>query len=187
MADIDTMVALQRAAPIAVGFEREGLILQVEQQIGIAKLRIYGNEPNGRFQRIVGHTPPRMREQAKRMNLSFAWLAPGEWLATGPEAEIAALVVRAEAKGGDEALTTDFTHARTAFLLSGSNARGALAAHCPLDLWPDIFPVNAVARSLLGDTGMFIARLADESDGPHFRIIVDQTMAAYAARMLAGA
>lgn len=187
MADLDRMTMLQRAAPIPVGRERAGLSLQVEQGLGIARLRIYGPDAEARFRTIVGLAPPRIREQAHKKGLTLAWLAPGEWLVTGVETDISAWVVRVGDRGGDEVLVTDVSHARTAFLLGGANARAALAAHCPLDLWPDVFPVNAVARSLLGDTGLFIARLADGEDGPRFRIMVDQTMALYAVRLLVGA
>ena len=187
MADSHVTTSLRRTAPIAPNVDRPGLSLHVELGLGVAKLRIYGPDADARFSAILGIAPPSAREQADASGLTIAWLAPGEWMATGPEAEVADWVARLDNAGDEDALAIDFTHARTAFVLAGTAARAAIASHCPLDLWPDVFPVSAVARSLLGDTGMFIARLADNEDGPRFRIIVDQTMAAYAARMLAGA
>src|SRR6185437_4767313 len=94
---------------------------------------------------------------------------------------------RLNADGGDSVLAVDLTHGRTAFLLSGANARAALNTHSPLDLRAESFPVGATARTLLGDTGMFIARLPDVPGGPSFQVIVDQTMAPYAARLLTAA
>lgn len=178
---------LTRAAPPVADLERPGLMLRVRHDLGIGKLRVAPSDADASFQRIAGFAPPPVGRQVERDTLTFGWMAPGEWLVTGPEPAVATWVTEATEKGADEVLAIDFTHARVAFELSGNNTRAALAAHCPLDLWPDAFPVNAVARSLLGETVMSIARLADNEDGARFRIIVDQTMAPYARRLFAGA
>lgn len=185
MAESDSATMLRRAAPAVADRVRPGLSFRVEQGLGIAKLRLFGAEAGTRFQAVVGIAPPRACTQSKDLDLTFAWLAPGEWLVTGPEGAVAAWVEQTAARDADDLLAIDCSHARIAFLLEGSNARAALASHCPLDLWPEVFPVDAVARSMLGDTGMFIARLADAGDAPSFRIIVDQAMAAYAGRLFA--
>lgn len=185
MAESNPAIMLHRAAPSVADIVRPGLSFRVEPDLGIAKLRIFGREADTRFRDVAGITPPRALTQVEDRALTFAWLAPGEWLVTGPETAVAAWVEDAMAPGADDLLAIDFTHARTAFLLEGEKARAALAAHCPLDLWPDAFPVSAAARSLLGDTGLFIARLADADGAPRFRVIVDQTMAAYAGRLFA--
>ena len=117
--------------------------------------------------------------------IAVSWLAPDEWLLTGPEGAVLAALERAE-NAGDSALATDLSHARASFQLSGAGARDRLAAQTPLDISDAAMPVGRVARTPLGDTGMFLARLPDTAGQPTFRIIVDQTMAAYAVRMLAG-
>lgn len=187
MAESNPATMLRRAAPDVADIVRPGLSFRIEPELGIAKLRIFGGEAEARFRDVAGIAPPRALTQVEDRGLTFAWLAPGEWLVTGPEAAVAAWVAEVMAPGADDLLAIDFSHARAAFLLEGANARAALAAHCPLDLWPDAFPVGAVARSLLGDAGLFIARLADAEGTPRFRIIVDQTMAAYAGRLFARA
>ncbi|NIJ35638.1 sarcosine oxidase subunit gamma [Sphingopyxis panaciterrae] len=187
MADSNPTALLRRTGPDVADIVRPGLSVRTETGLGIAKLRIFGRAADARFQEIAGIAPPLPCREIGSGDLAFAWLAPGEWLITGAEAAVAAWVERATALGADDLLAIDFSHARTAFLLEGESARAALAAHCPLDLWPDAFPAGAAARSLLGDTGLFIARLADTGDAPRFRIIVDQTMAAYAGRLFARA
>lgn len=177
---------LQRAPSSAAEIARPGLTLKVERTIGIAKLQLLGRELEQRFAQISGVTAPATGAQVEESGLTVAWLAPGEWLLVGAELLVAACLLAIEERSCGEAFAADITHARTSFLLSGANARGALAAHCPLDFWPSAFPVNAAARTLLGDTGMFIARLEDAVESPRFRIIVDQTMGSYAARMIAG-
>lgn len=186
MADIQAATSLRRAEPEDREVTRPGLRIHIERDLGVAKLRIYGSEADARFSTIADTAPPSPREQIVTTGLTLAWLAPGEWMATGPELQIAEWVLRIAVAGDEDALAVDITHARTAFVVAGAEARSAIAAHCPLDLCPELFGVNSVARSLLGETGMFIARLTDGEDGARFRIIVDQTMAAYAARMLAG-
>jgi sarcosine oxidase subunit gamma len=186
MADAQAATLLRRAEPEALEVTRPELSVQVERDLGIAKLRVHGAGADTRFAMIVGTAPPAPCEQISAADLTLAWLAPGEWMATGPEPRIAEWVSRIANAGDEDALAVDITHARTAFVVAGTQARSAISAHCPLDLWPEVFGVHSVGRSLLGETGTFIARLTDGEDGARFRIVVDQTMAAYAARMLAG-
>jgi sarcosine oxidase subunit gamma len=161
---------------------------KIEHDLGIAKLQLLGRkQADDLLVQLVGGPAPDVGRQRESDGLTIAWLAPGEWLLLGREPIVASHARALALTGGNDALVVDLTHARTAFLLSGTAVRAVLAAHCPLDLWPDSFPENAAARSLLGDAGMFISRLTDGRDGrPTFRIILDQTMAPYAARMLGG-
>lgn len=187
MADSNPTILLHRASADVADIVRPDLSVRIDAGLGIAKLRIFGRAADARFGDIAGVAPPLPCREIESGALAFAWLAPGEWLITGLEAAVMAWIERTTALGADDLLAIDFSHARTAFLIEGESARAALAAHCPLDLWPDAFPVGAAARSLLGDTGLFIARLADAGDAPRFRVIVDQTMAAYAGRLFARA
>lgn len=188
MGEIEPLKMLRRAPAMVVAIARADLSLEVEQGLGIAKLRCFhGIDHDAAFQVVIGAAAPKPLGRTDVGDLAFSWLAPGEWLITGDETAVGAWVRQAEELGGDDILAVDFTHARQSFLLAGPAARTALAAHCPLDLDDAGFPTGTVARSLLGDTVMFIARLGDDDVGPRFRTIVDQTMAAYAARLLARA
>lgn len=187
MADGEEATALERAPLTIAGAAWTGFGLDVQQGLGVGKLRIFGPDSNRTFKRIVGHEPPKPRTYKEARGLGFAWLAPGEWLITGEERLLSSSVVRLSVEGGNAVLATDVTHGRVAFILSGYDARVALAAHCPLDLSAENFPVGATARSLLGEIVMFIARPPDVSNEPKFQVIVDQTMASYAARRLAAA
>jgi sarcosine oxidase subunit gamma len=186
MAEPDPAIILRRAPPANVAeVVRPGLSCRMEQGLGIAKLRISGTDADARFRAVAGIPAPRACTQTETEALAFGWLAPGEWLVTGSESAVADWVTRIYAVGAPDLLAIDFSHARAGFLLEGANARVALAGHCPLDLWENVFSVGSVARSLLGDTGAFIARLPDKGGVPQFRLIVDQTMAAYTSRLFA--
>ena len=180
----DPQILLARAPSPAAGFVRPTLALEIED-IALAKLRVHGPDADGRFASITGNAPPPLRRQVVQNDLTFVWLAPGEWLICGGEEAVATWLAQSDLRDDEAALALDITHGRTAFVLTGSDARDVLAAHCPLDLWDKCFRVDDVARSLLGDTTMVIARLADLDGAPRFRIVVDQSMAAYAARLLA--
>lgn len=181
----DSAFVLARSAAPAIDLDRPGLSLTVEPHLGIAKLRVHGDDGAAPFKAVTGFEPPPQNSQMEREGLTFAWMSPFEWVITGSEAFVAAWLGKVAAADETVSIAVDITDARTSFVLAGPDARDALAAHCPLDLWDRNFAVDAVARSLLGDTIMFIARLADEGGAPRFRIIVDQTMASYAARILA--
>lgn len=186
MAELELMMALTRAEPGVSPLTRPGFALRVEQGLGIGKLQVVGAAPAAVFRRIAGFEAPAAGRQIHERGANFAWMSPNEWLLAGAEDDVHAWLARLGERGGDEALAIDLSHGRASFVVDGADVRDVLASLCPLDLWHETFPVDAVARSLLGDTGMFIARLADVAGGPRFRIVVDQSMAAYAGRLLAG-
>jgi sarcosine oxidase subunit gamma len=185
VAELDSTMTLTRSPPDASSLVRPGLGVLAERGLGIGKIQVLGTDPDAVLRRLAGFEPPSPCAQVERQGLHCAWLSPNEWLLTGPEREVADMLMQIDARGADEVLAVDLTHARASFVINGTDARDVLASLCPLDFWSEAFPVHAVARSLLGDAGMFVARLPDLTDVPRFRIIVDQTMAAYAARVLA--
>ncbi|MFX0544996.1 sarcosine oxidase subunit gamma [Roseovarius sp. S1116L3] len=69
--------------------------------------------------------------------------------------------IAAKLKGA--AYTTDQTDAWCALEISGPGARRALARICPIDLHPDGFKVNAIARTIMEHMGTIIARTGDET------------------------
>jgi sarcosine oxidase subunit gamma len=186
VAELDTTMALTRAESGVAPLARTGFSLRAETDLGIGKLQVLGTEPAAVFRQVVGCDAPASGRQIHEQGVNFAWLSPNEWLVTGDEVEIRMWIARLAQRGGDDVLAVDLSHARTSLVLDGPGVRDVLASLCPLDLWSEVFPVGAVARSLLGDTGMFLARLADLAEGPRFRVVVDQTMSAHAARLLAG-
>ncbi|WP_281966911.1 sarcosine oxidase subunit gamma [Roseovarius nanhaiticus] len=61
------------------------------------------------------------------------------------------------------AYTTDQTDAWCALEISGPGARRALERICPIDLHPDAFKVNAIARTIMEHMGAIVARTGDET------------------------
>jgi len=130
-----------------------------------------GLEPPDRPNRFVEHG-----------GLRCGWLAPGEWLLSGPEGEVAALAASlGGALSGTAALITPLSHARSVLVLTGPQARQCLMTLTPLNLNPGSFKAGHCARSLLGEAGMYIEATGEP---PVFRVIVDQSRAEYAWRLL---
>jgi sarcosine oxidase subunit gamma len=186
MVDPDTMTALGRAAAPFAGFACAGATLEAEPLLGVGKVQLLDDIPATLFEMVFEQAPPGPGGSFVSNGLGISWLAPGEWLLTGPEQALQAVIERVEAVVGDLGLVTDRSDASASFLLSGAEARDVLAAVTPLDIADMAIGVGDVARAPLGETGMFVARLPDRNGQPCFRIIVDQTLAAYAVRMLAG-
>ena len=174
------------ARDAASDFAREGagVRLVAEPRLGIAKLQVLGSDPDAWFEQALGIAAPLPLREIEPEPVACAWLAPGEWLVTGSEEDVARVRQRCDSVAGNLGLMIDLTHARAAFELSGAAARGVLAAHCPLDFSEEEMPVGAAKRSTFSDTGLFISRRPDRNGAPCFRLIFDQTMAGYAERLL---
>ena len=183
MADTGT-ITLARTAFDDAPIEGRGVQLATEPRLGIAKLQILAADPDGWFETALGISPPPVRGESQPGPVAIAWLAPGEWLGTGDPAGVERARTRCAEAAGNLGLMVDITHARATFELRGPKAASILAAHCPLDFAEETMPVGAARRSTFSDTGFFISRRPDRDGQPCFRLIFDQTMAGYAARML---
>jgi len=160
--------------------------LRPEPDLGVLKVQLHADEnKEGLESTFEAIPPPTGRQIGLKGGLDCACIAPGEWLLIGSEAHVADLAVRLNsALEGSLALVTDLSDGRSGFILSGSSARDRLAAVCPLDVRDTAFPVGSATRSLVGEAALFVARLPDADGAPVFRLIVDQSTADYALRMI---
>lgn len=178
------VLPLVRDDPEDFQLETSGARLAAEPRLGMARLQVLADDPDAWFEQALGIAPPPALREIEPGPVACAWMAPGEWLVTGSEANVDRVRGRCAEVAGPLGLMTDLTHARAAFELSGSTARAVLATHCPLDFSDAEMPVGAAMRSLFSDTGFFISRRPDRIGQPCYRLIFDQTMAGYARRML---
>jgi len=180
-----TILTLAAAEDLLI--EGAGVRFAAEPRLGIAKLQILAADPDAWFETALGIAPPPVLGEIEPGPVAIAWLAPGEWLVTGSEADVERVRTHCVEAAGNLGLMVDITHARAIFELRGPAARSALATHCPLDFSDEAMPVGAVRRSTFSDTGFFISRRPDQDGQPCFRLIFDQSMAGYAARLLGAA
>lgn len=172
----------------AMGFSNERLAMYFEPFLGVAKLTVkdcaLARLPE--IERALGAAPPDEPNTVVRGDgVDIAWTAPNQWLLLGEEDHVEGKRAAVEKiLAGKTALVTSLTHARAAFHLAKAGARDILASLCPLDLHPRSFGPQCCAVSLLGDAAVFIQQYHGL---PAFRVIVDQSYAAYAWRLLSGA
>jgi sarcosine oxidase subunit gamma len=185
MADLTPGTALGRTPPAGASTAGAHCACEFTPFVGVAKIQIFGPVGENLLRDVLGLALPGASREVEAGDISCAWLGPCEWLLTGSEPVVADLVRRLAIVLGEDGLAVDLTHARAVYVLHGPGARDVLATLCPLDLSDAAAGIGFATRSLLADTGLFLARKADEGGAPVFVLIVDQTMASYAAGMLA--
>lgn len=116
---------------------------------------------------------------------TILWRSPDEWWLVGPLQGRNAL---ANALAGQHHQLTDVSDYYTVIELSGAGARRLLAKLTPLDLHPKVFPVGAVAGTVLAKAAGLIHLPADDPPaGPVFHLIIRWSMADYLWCLLADA
>ncbi len=184
MADPHAAFLLDRSLLVPSGFRQQGLEVEFLPFHGVFKIRHRGADADGWLAHALGSDAPAPCRETEIGTVRCAWLAPGEWLLTGPEADASQLAANCQACIGDEGAVTALTHGRALLLLSGTRARDVLSALCPLDVSNRALPVGSALRTLLGDISVLICRREDKEKAPVFLIAVDQSMARYVLRLL---
>ena len=129
------------------------------------------------FGAIPPLAPLRAAAQGARAAL---WLGPDEWLLLAEDDEPSLGVAVEAALAGVAHALTDVSHRQCAIELSGPGAARLLNAGVPLDLEPDAFPVDMVARTLLLKAEITLWRREAE----RFRLEVARSFAPYVAAVL---
>ena len=163
MADAMT---LERRYPAIPEARQGGLLLRHVPAMTLVKLQV----PGAAATALAGALDVALPDPGRWTDIggaALSWMAPDDYLLTGPDHAAAPFVARiTHALDGHHALVTDLSHARAVCPLAGAGARDALAAHCPLDQSENRFPIGRVARSLIGDVGVMIGRYTDLDGAP---------------------
>lgn len=118
-----------------------------------------------------------VRSKAGRVAL---WLGPDEWLVLDDEG---ADLTTPCSKVKQPHAAVDISHRNTAIRVSGDAAQSVLNAGCPQDLSPDVFPVGACSRTLLGKAEIVLLRESETA----FRVECWRSFADYVFAFLAEA
>lgn len=169
-------------------FTNTAVVLTEEPFLGIAKLNTRGWAGNewSIVKSLIGaalpHDPNRVASGA---HIDAGWLSPEEWLLIGEEQEIARVCAKlTDMITGRTLLITDLTHGRCSIRMKGETAGDVLSSLTPLDFCASSFSEGSCAQSVFGETGAFIQNIGDSYG---YRVIVDQSYAVYAWRMLENA
>lgn len=157
------------AAPPLAGYDRSfgDISLKAPEHLGIVSIALpLGGEDAAKkaIKTAFGIPLPEigMSAVAKDKASAIMRLAPDQAFVLFPcEAPDAEPQIAARLKG--TAYTTDQTDGWCALEISGPGARRALERMCPVDLHPDAFALNAVARTVMEHLGVIVVRTGDDT------------------------
>lgn len=94
-------------------------------------------------------------------------IAPDSWLVLAAPGGFAALPSR------DDAIVVDQSAGYRIFMVVGTDARAMLAKGCRVDLHPRVFPIGAVARTVIAQIPAIVHRLAEDG----YRLLAPSSLA----------
>jgi len=165
-------------------YESENVSLKEEPYLHMAKINAHNFQATDEsaFLTALGISgalqPNRVLQSA---TTAVAWMSPRERLILGEETAVEEAVKLAKECVSTTKLVIALSDARCSIRVEGVHSRRVLASITPLDYHPSSFAVDDCARTLFGETGVFIQRLTGDNE---FRLIVDQSYSVYVWRML---
>lgn len=124
--------------------------------------------------------PGKPRSSSSSGDRSALWLGPDEWLVIDRDG---ADLMGALARVRDFHSAVDVSHRNVAILVDGPAAEAAISAGCPQDISPEVFPVGACSRTILGKVEIVLWRIGEHA----FRVECWRSFADYAFTFLADA
>lgn len=158
------------------------------------QVNLRGNAQNPAFTSAVRQAtgiglPTVANTVASAGDLAALWLAPDEWLITGPAdpatagREAALCGTLRVALAGQHVAVTDVSEARTVIAISGPHARDLLAKGTPIDLHPRVFGPGQCAQTALAAANVTLRQV----DGrPTYELHVLNSFADYLWKWLEG-
>ena len=114
-------------------------------------------------------------------NRSTLHLGPDEWWLFAPDDERDAIVAGLAASLANTPHSlVDISHRQVGIGLAGRNAATVLAAFCPLDLDPSVFPEGACTRSVFSKADVMVWRRGVDA----FHLDVARSFVAYVSTLL---
>ena len=107
---------------------------------------------------------------------SALWLGPEEHLLLAPVEDLCRIQAElSTALAGIAHSLVDVSHRQLAYAVTGPDARDVLASGCPLDLDPDVFPVDMCTRTLFSKSEIVLWRRSAEE----YHLEVARSFSAY--------
>jgi sarcosine oxidase, subunit gamma len=111
--------------------------------------------------RLFGVTLPETPNgMARGHAIDALWLGPASWLIVAGAAPPGDLVAQRDALNAAGAALFDVSASRVAFAVGGTRSAMVLAAGCPLDFHPSVFPVGHCAQSVFARVNAIVCRPA---------------------------
>ncbi|MCR9136453.1 MAG: sarcosine oxidase subunit gamma [Alphaproteobacteria bacterium] len=183
MADRNTAL---RAAPLDGRLVRSAHVEIVPADVAsriVLRARPEAIAPLSRALGVKLPEEPKTSAKAKASRLAgriALWIGPDEWLVVDPNgADLMALCSKVKKLHS----AVDVSHRNTAILVAGEAAQSVISAGCPQDLSPNIFPVGACSRTVLGKAEIVLVR----EDAHVFRVECWRSFSDYVFAFLADA
>jgi heterotetrameric sarcosine oxidase gamma subunit len=157
-----------------------GVIAQVRQGLGLAKIFARKNEATALAQHVQAHFNCALPDSPRRTcgnDIAVLGLGPGSWLAmceNGGNDFASSL----KPVLGRFAAISDQSDAYGVLRLTGPALRAALSKLVPIDIHDRAFKVGDVAETIGGHVGILFWRLDDSAGSPVFDIAVARSFSA---------
>jgi heterotetrameric sarcosine oxidase gamma subunit len=151
-----------------------GVIAQVRQGLGIAKILVRKNAATALAQHVQTHFACALPTSPRRTcgnDFAVMGIGPGSWLAMRENGgnDFASFL---KPILGPFAAVSDQSDAYAVFRLMGPHLRAALNKLVPIDIDERAFKVGDVAETIAGHVGILFWRLDDAAGSPVFDIAV---------------
>jgi heterotetrameric sarcosine oxidase gamma subunit len=151
-----------------------GVIAQLRQGLGIAKILVRNNAATALAQHVQTHfncTLPTSPRRTCGDGIAMLGIGPGSWLAMS-ENGANDFVSSLKPILAPFAAISEQSDAYGIFRLRGTHLRAALSKLVPIDIHDRAFKVGDVAETVAGHAGTLFWRLEDNAGAPVFEIAV---------------
>lgn len=150
-------------------------------------LALRGNASNAAFAKGVeaatGLELPEALQSNQNGDWALSWIAPDEWLLTGPGDQALAMEMALREQLDGHYAVINVGGGQTLVRLAGPSARSVLMKSCPYDVHDRNFPVGKVVTTVLGKSQATIRRVGDDE----WELVVRRSFADYVWRWLVDA
>lgn len=150
-------------------------------------LALRGDANNADFAKGVeaatGLALPEMLQSNHNSDWALSWIAPDEWLLTGPGDQALAMEMTLREQLDGHYAVINVGGGQTLVRLAGPRARSVLMKSCPYDVHDRNFPVGKVVTTVLAKSQATLRRVGDDE----WELVVRRSFADYVWRWLVDA
>lgn len=150
-------------------------------------LALRGDANNADFAKGVeaatGLALPEVLQSNHNSDWDLSWIAPDEWLLTGPGDQALAMEMALREQLGGHYAVINVGGGQTLVRLAGPRARSVLMKSCPYDVHDLNFPVGKVVTTVLAKSQATLRRVGDDE----WELVVRRSFADYVWRWLVDA
>lgn len=180
-ADIPARSPLYQKSPLS----SDGL--QLSEAALATHIVIRGNAAVPNFaqgiEKATGMALPGNLQSESNNDWRLRWIAPDEWLLTGPGSDAFAVETALRDNLSGHYAVINVSGGQTLVRLSGANARTVLMKSCPYDVHDHNFPIGKVVSTVFAKSQAVVCRLGEDE----WELVIRRSFADYIWRWLVDA